>query len=288
MPHLCLMKVNNMNKLKNNNVMKTSNISSKTIVLIHGLFVNPTSWTEWEAYFEKLGYNVHTPANLYHEGNPQQLRNQFDPRLPKVDFEQVVMNHVKFIDSLPEQPILIGHSLGGLIVQKLLSLGKGVAGVTVDGAAPGGIITTKWSFWKSSFPVIDFFKGNSVFMPSKKWFHYTFGNTLSREESDKVYEKIAVPESRNIARGTLKKFGRIDMKKPHQPLLFIAGELDNIIPADLNRKNFKAYTDKNSIREYKEFAGRGHYICGENNWQEVAGYVENWLESISVQKVKAA
>ena len=49
-----------------------------------------------------------------------------------------------------------------------------------------------------------------------------------------------MPKSRNIARGTLKSFGMINFKKPHAPLLFIAGEKDNIIPAELNRKNSEA------------------------------------------------
>jgi hypothetical protein len=47
---------------------------SKTIVFIHGLFVNPTSWNEWKNYFEAWGYKCYTPANPYHEGNPGDLR----------------------------------------------------------------------------------------------------------------------------------------------------------------------------------------------------------------------
>jgi alpha-beta hydrolase superfamily lysophospholipase len=78
----------------------------------------------------------------------------------------------------------------------------------------------------------------------------------------------------------LRSFAKIDLRKPHSPLLIIAGEKDHIVPASLNKKNFKAYKDKNSITEFKEFKGRGHYICGEPNWQEVAGYVSNWLAKL--------
>ena len=48
--------------------------STKTIVLIHGLFVNNTSWEQWKTYFEAQGYKVYTPANPGHEGAPSQLR----------------------------------------------------------------------------------------------------------------------------------------------------------------------------------------------------------------------
>lgn len=260
--------------------MKPSAITSKTIVLIHGLFVNNESWAEWKAYFEKLGYTVHTPANPGHAGNPAELRANPPQGLGKVNFEDLIHYLSDLIDSLPEKPILIGHSLGGLSVQKLMELGKGVAGVTIDGAAPAGIITTRWSFWKSNLPVINFLKGNSPFMASKEWFRYTFGNTLSAADSDKVYDKYVVPESRNIARGTLKAFGKINMHKPHAPLLFIAGEKDNIIPASLNLKNYKAYTDKNSVTDFKLFEGKSHYIVAENGWQNVAAYVQQWLTSL--------
>ena len=252
----------------------------KTIVFIHGLFVNPKSWTAWKIYFEEKGYTCYTPPNPCHEGEPGNLRKNIPSGLSTVNFEDVVNTAIKFLDALPDKPIVIGHSLAGLVVQKLISLNKAVAGVCIDGAAPPGIITTELSFWKSNFPVINFFKGNSVFMPDKKWFHYTFCNTLSGEQSDKIFDELVVPESRNIPRGTLKSFAKIDMKKPHSPLLFIAGEKDHIVPATLNRKNFEAYKDLSSIKEFKLFTGRGHFICGEPNWQEVAGYVDNWLNKL--------
>jgi pimeloyl-ACP methyl ester carboxylesterase len=272
---LAFQKISFSQNLNNN---KMTNTQSKTIVFVHGLFVNPESWADWKIYFEVKGYNCYTPANPFHEGNPTVLRKQIKPDLAKVNFEDVVNNIVKLIDTLPEKPIVIGHSLAGLVVQKLVSMDKVVAGVCIDGAAPQGIITTKWSFWKVNGPVVNPFKGNSVFEPNKKWFHYAFCNMMSKEESDIVFDKYVVPESRNIPRGTLKSFAKIDFKKPHNPLLFIAGEKDNCVPASLNRKNFNAYKDTNSIKVFKEFMGRGHFICGESNWQEVADYILNWLK----------
>jgi len=93
--------------------------STKTIVLIHGLFVNNTSWEQWKTYFEAQGYKVYTPANPGHEGAPSQLRTTVHPDLTKTGFEDVVMNIVKLIDTLPEKPIVVGHSLAGLVVPKI-------------------------------------------------------------------------------------------------------------------------------------------------------------------------
>ncbi len=255
-------------------------ITSKTIVFTHGLFVNPESWQQWKRYFESKGYTCHTPANPYHEGKPADLRSNINPGLGKVGFEDTVMNVVRHIDTLPEKPIVIGHSLGGLTVMKLVELNKAVAGISIDGAAPKNIFPP-FQTVKVMFPVINFLKGNSVFNTNKRWFHKAFASTLTREESDKVFDRIAVPESRNIPRHTLyKSFADINLRDAHNPLLFIGGEKDNIIPASLTKKIATAYKDKNSISDYRIFEGRSHYICGQDGWQEVAGYILNWLNKI--------
>lgn len=128
-----------------------TSFNTKTIVFIHGLFVNPKSWVNWKVFFENKGFTCFAPANPYHEGEPSFLMKNIDPNLARVDFEDVINNLIHFIDGLPERPILIGHSLAGLAVQKLISLDKGVVGICIDGAPPVGIITTKWSFWKATF-----------------------------------------------------------------------------------------------------------------------------------------
>ncbi len=251
---------------------------SKTIVFIHGLFQSPQGWAEWKKHFEAQGYTCYTPAYPYHEGKPEELRKNVNPALGKLTFGQVIDSLAAFIDKLPEKPILIGHSMGGLAVQKLINMGKGVAGVCIDTAPPKGIISFKWSFLKSNFPTINPFKGNSVCLPSIKWFQYAFCNTLTLEQTAKIYNESVVPESRNIPRSSTKNDGYIDFKKAHAPLLFIAGEKDNIIPSSLNRTNFEAYKDTNSKKEFKEFPGRTHYICGQENWQEVADYILGWMK----------
>jgi len=255
-------------------------MKSKTIVFVHGLFVNPKSWNQWKTFFEEKGYNCHTPANPYHEGEPAELRENIDPALGKVTLEDEVAHILEVVDSLAEPPILVGHSLGGLVVQKLLSMGKGAAGVCIDGVPPKGIFTLQWSFWESNFPVLNYFKGDTVFEPNKDWFHYAFAHLMPREESDKVFDDLVVPESRNVPRRTLTAFAEVDFNEPHKPLLFIAGEKDHIVPATLNLENFHAYTHTDSIKEYIEFQDRTHYICGMPGWEDVAGHVAKWLENI--------
>jgi pimeloyl-ACP methyl ester carboxylesterase len=254
--------------------------SSSTIVFIHGLFVNPQSWAPWISYFNGKGYTCHAPAYPFHEGSPMELRETIDPDLAKLTFGKVVDLLVRFIDQLPEKPILIGHSIGGLAVQKLINLDKGVAGICIDSAPPAGVISFEWSFLKANLPILNPFKGNSVFVPTVEWFHYAFCNTLTLEQTQVEFDKYVVPESRNIPRSTTGKDGVIDFKKPHAPLLIIAGEKDHIIPPSLNKKNFAAYSDPKSTIAFLEFKGRTHYICGQENWEEVAGSIAKWIEGL--------
>jgi esterase/lipase len=249
----------------------------KTIVLIHGLFVNNTSWNQWKNYFEAKGYAVHTPANPGHEGNPEQLRRSVHPQLTQTGFEDVVKNIVNLIDTLPEKPIVIGHSLAGLVVQKLIEMDKAVAGISIDGAPPKNVFAPPATI-KAVLPVVNPFKGNAAYMGTKDWYHHSFFNNYTREESDKLYEQIAVPESRKIARDTLlKSFANIDFKKSHNPLLFIGGSNDNIFASSFTKKIAGSYKDKNSVTDFKEFEGKSHFICGEEGWENVADYILNWI-----------
>jgi pimeloyl-ACP methyl ester carboxylesterase len=253
-------------------------MQTKTIVFIHGLFVNNTSWNEWKTYFEQRGYKVYTPANPGHEGDPARLRKNIHPQLTKTGFEDVVMNIVKLIDTLPEKPIVVGHSLAGLAVQKLIEMDKAVAGISIDGAPPKNVFAP-WATIKVVLPVVNFFKGSSAFLGSKEWYHNAFFNNYSKAASDAFYETIAVPESRKIARDTLlSSFAKIDFQKPHNPLLFIGGANDHIFASSFTKKIAGFYKDKNSTTDFKEFEGRSHFLCGEKGWQEVAEYVLAWLD----------
>jgi pimeloyl-ACP methyl ester carboxylesterase len=247
------------------------------IVFIHGLFMNPTAWGQWIRRFEAKGFRCYAPAYPFHDGEPASLRETIDPRLGTVTFKQVLDTLTAFIATLAEKPILIGHSMGGLAVQKLIEAGSGAAGVCIDPAPPKGVSSFKWSFLRANLPTINPFKGDAPCLPSVEWFHYAFCNTMTLEETRVEYERFVVPESRNIPRTGSKNDGKIDFSKPHAPLLIIAGEKDHIIPSSLNRKNFEAYTHRGSVIDFKEFPGRTHYICGQAGWEEVADYVAEWL-----------
>ena len=253
---------------------------SKTIVLIHGNFVNNISWTNWKSYYEQKGYTVHTPANPGHAGDPAALRTTVHPDLTKTGFIDVVMNIAKLIDSLPEKPLVIGHSMAGMATLKLLEMGRTAAAVSIDGAPPKNVFPP-FSTIKIVLPAFGFFSGKDYFMGSHEWYNKAFFNTLPETERSKAFDAIAVPESHKVSRQlVLNSFSNIDFKKPHAPLLFVGGGNDNIFPHTLTQTIAGKYRDKNSRVDVKIFEDKSHFICGEPGWEKVADYVLDWYEKL--------
>jgi alpha-beta hydrolase superfamily lysophospholipase len=170
--------------------------------------------------------------------------------------------------------------MGGLVAQILINRGFGACGIAIDPAPPAGVFTTKWSFLKSNMPVINPFKGNRPDLISLERFKYAFVNDMPEAAQQAAYNRFVVPESRNVPRSSTGKAGKIDFSKKHNPLLIIAGANDHIIPSSLNKSNFKKYSSKDSVTDFKEFSGRTHFIIGQENWQEVANYCNDWLLKI--------
>jgi pimeloyl-ACP methyl ester carboxylesterase len=252
---------------------------SKTIVLIHGNFVNNICWEDWKHHYEQKGYKVYTPANPGHEGNPVELRAKVHPALVKTGFIDIVNNIAQLIDTLPERPLIIGHSMAGMAVLKLIEMGKAVAGVSIDGAPPKNVFPP-FQTLKTVLPAFGFFSFSKYFMGSRKWYSNAFFNTIPDTEKEKAFEKFAVPESYKVSRElVLNSFSNIDFKKPHAPILFVGGGSDHIFPPNLTQTIASKYKDTNSRVNVKIFEGKSHFICGEPGWEKVADYILEWHES---------
>jgi pimeloyl-ACP methyl ester carboxylesterase len=198
----------------------------------------------------------------------------------KTGFVDVVNNLVKLIDSLSERPLIIGHSMAGMVVMKLLEMRKAAAGVSIDGAPPKNVFPPLTTL-KSALPAFGFFSTKDYFMGSREWYDRCFFNTLPENQRAAAFDSIAVPESYKVSRQlVLNAFSNIDFKKPHEPILFIGGGSDNIFPPSLTKTLAGSYKDKNSRVDLKIFENKSHFICGEPGWEQVADYILNWYQSL--------
>lgn len=259
---------------------------NRTIVFIHGMFQNSKSWDHWIQYFKQRGYNCIAPSWPLHQGEPSML-NQSPPKgLGDLLLEDVIHAMESEVlaaggenESLQAKPIIIGHSVGGLLTQIFVRKNLARLAVPICSVAPNMMMTLDWPFFKNVASIANPFKGDQPFVHTAETFHESFCNTLNADQARQAFQETATPDSRNVLRGCLGPHGHIDLDQPHVPMLFVSAKEDQIIPTELVEKNSKAYKDEVSKTSYKEFECRSHYICGEPGWEEVAAYIHNWLES---------
>jgi pimeloyl-ACP methyl ester carboxylesterase len=256
---------------------------SKTMVFIHGMYMTPLCWENWLTYFQGKGYTCIAAPWPGRDKPVETLRkNHPDPELGRLTLSAVLDNLAEVIRGVGEKPILIGHSMGGLIAQLLLQRDLAAAAVAIDPAPPMGVFTISWPFLKSNFPHIDplVTQSKPIEMTFTR-FQYTFVNGMPLEAQRAAYDRYVVPESRRVPAQSLTRVARIDFTGQHAPLLLIAGSNDHLIPASLVKSTYGHYKGASST-DFKEFAGRTHFIVGQENWQDVADFVASWIDQRGV------
>ena len=251
---------------------------SKTILLIHGAWLTPLCWGRFKRRYEAAGYEVVAPPWPLMDMSIDQLRTRPHPKLKKLTIGKLVDHYEKLVRALPESPILMGHSFGGLVVQKLLDRGLGQAGVIFDSVPVGGIVPSL-RMLRSALPVLlSFFGWNRVFDLEYKHFSETFAQTLPEDRRRSFYDRYWVPAPGRIYYQAAIGIGMgIEVgNKDRAPLLLIAGEKDlTVTPADVDA-NYRKQQRSPAITSYKSFPDRSHFLCVEPGWEEVADYALEW------------
>ncbi|MET4108249.1 alpha/beta hydrolase [Hymenobacter sp. UYP22] len=249
------------------------------IVFVTGAVVTSACWDNWKFFFEEQGYACHAPTWPGKEAPAAALRAQH-PHSPiaQNSLSDVLRVYTDFIAQLPAKPIVIGHSFGGLIVQLLLQQGTVAAGVAIESAPPLGVVVPSWTLVRAVLPMLGLFSSlQTTFLPTFAQWQYAIANGMPQSDQQAFYDRLAAPESKRTIRGALSRQARVDFRRPHAPLLFLAGGADRIMPAALNRANYRRYRHPGSITEYHELPGRNHAMLGQTTWREDAELVHRWL-----------
>jgi pimeloyl-ACP methyl ester carboxylesterase len=263
--------------------MSVEHASPDTIVLIHGFWVTPRSWEDWKARYEARGYRVLTPAYPGFEVEVEALNADPAP-IEQVTVPQIVEHLESVVGGLDSQPILMGHSAGGVFVQLLMDRGHGAAGVALNSAPTEGVRVVPLSQLKSVFEVLKnpINRHRAVGFSFEQW-NYAFTNGFPEERARALYERYHIPASAGIFwANVLANFqpGRqetwVDYHNDGRaPLLFVSGSEDHLMPPSVQRSNARHYKS-NTITEVKEFEGRAHLMPSQDGWEEVADFALSW------------
>jgi len=250
---------------------------SKTIVLIHGAWLNSHSWEGFRARYEQAGHTVIAPDWPYDDRRPSELRRSPRPELARLGQRQIVDHFEQVIRALPEEPILIGHSLGGVFVQHLLDRGLGVAGVAIDPAPTPGVPLGGHAI-RSALPVFgDPFSWRKAKVMSRAFFRKRFAQTAPAAKMDMLYDRYIVPTPGRVYWDGVVNPMKIRWDNPARaPLLLIGGEIDLIADAKMTEAIYNRQKRAPSTTELRVFPGRSHWTCLDVGWEAVADMALQW------------
>lgn len=251
---------------------------SKTIMLIHGAWLNSAAWEGFKARYEAQAYTVIAPDWPYDDRSPAELRASPREELKHLGQLQIIDHYDALIRALPEEPILIGHSFGGVIVQHLLDRGLGVAGVAIDPAPTPGVPLGPHAIW-SALPVLgDLFSGRKAKVMSRRFFKNRFAQTAPKDQADALYDRYIVPTPGKVYwDGIFLRAGRIRWDNPMRaPLFLIGGSIDLIADASMTRAIYRKQSQAPSKTELRIFEGRSHWTGIDAGWEMVADAALDW------------
>lgn len=255
-----------------------ANASGKTpVVFIHGLWLLSSSWQPWRDLFEAEGYATIAPSWPDDPATVEEAKANPDAFAGKM-VKQVTDHYAEAIDMLTGPPVLIGHSFGGLIAQKLAGEGKADVTVAIDPAQFQGVTALPPEALKSGAPALLKFNHTKHGVTlTQEQFNYGWANAVSEDEATHLYETFHVPGSGvpifQAATANFNPFAETKVTTDNNdrgPLLLIAGAEDHTVPQAVVENEYKIQKKNSGDTELAIIPNRGHSLIIDSGWREVA------------------
>jgi non-heme chloroperoxidase len=253
--------------------------SHSPVVMIHGAFCAGWAFESWRAVFASKGFDVHTPDLRHHDGTGEPPN-----ALGWTSMLDYVEDLETFLDRFDELPILIGHSMGGLLAQMLAARRDVRALVLLAPSPPWGVLPAT---------PFEFVSANALYLAGDFWNRRLWptrsiaaANALDHvpdDERQALLDRL-VPESGlatfEIMHWALdfKRATQIDPRDVTCPILCIAGANDRINSPGTVRSIANRYRGR---ARYEELDGHSHWLIGEPGWERVVALALAWLGEIS-------
>ncbi|MBW8816082.1 MAG: alpha/beta hydrolase [Caulobacterales bacterium] len=243
-----------------------------TVVMTHGAFCGGWAFEAFREPFEARGWTVHAP-DLPGHGPDGGVAGR-----SMTDYSRSL---AQFCEDLPEPPVLIGHSMGGLVVQMAARSVKPRAVVLLAPSPPWGVSgsSVEEAITAVGVHLVDPFWTGAAVHPDRHLMRHASLDRVSRARQDSILDRL-VPESGRAVREVLNWWldpfmtTSVGPGPLSAPALAIAGSRDVVHPAGTVRQ-----TAQRIGADFRVMPGMSHWLIGEEGWEDVADLALAWLET---------
>lgn len=238
------------------------------VLLVHGMFGGAWYWADYQAFLAQHGYESHA-INLrgHHDSRPV-------PDIGKVRLRDYVEDALSAARALGN-PIVIGHSMGGLIAQKVAEAGACRAAIFMSAAPPRWIPVVSWLLLKKQAKFLKPLLLHQPLLPDRSDADALMFNRTPVADRAAFFARL-VPESGRA--GFDLSIGAIAVREWRVtcPTLVVTGTDDQFVVPRVARALARKY--KAPLKQYDAFA---HHIMSEPGWERPAADVVAWLDQVA-------
>jgi pimeloyl-ACP methyl ester carboxylesterase len=241
------------------------NTDKPPILLLHGVFGRPSLLRPWMRYLESAGYPVHAPAMPGREPTD-------DDVLGRTGIEDCFAVALDAYDGIGERAIVIGHSMGGLLAQKVAAARDPLA-IVLLASVPPGVLWPRLRPLPHLFAVMPKVLAGRPFLPSARTMREVPLSTLPAAEQDALIPHLVRDSGRVFREMSMGASPtKVRARDVTCPVLCVtAGRDENVAPW-ISRRIAKRYG-----AERQDHPRLPHWIIAESALDEVAPPVLEWL-----------
>lgn len=248
---------------------------TKDIVMIHGANEGAWCFDTFAEVFEGLGWTCHTPDLIGHGTKAV----DGGKNLVGVGMADYRAELEAFLETVPPRPVLLGHSMGGVLAQQLAARGLARALVLVAPAPRAGILPPTDAEKKLDRDLIGlgaFWK--SVIDPDFDLARIYTLNRVPEAEQRAVFDRFGPESGRAFFELFFWMFDLtgatfVDTDAVTCPVLCLVGSDDKIVSPQTARETARPYRDAT----FWKLDGHGHMIVLEPGADHVARRIADWL-----------
>lgn len=257
-----------------------------TIVAIHGMWGHGRLWDNWRGLLEARGHTLVAPTLRHHDIGANAPPPPELAATSLLDYADDVEAEIRALDT---PPVIVGHSMGGLIAQILAARGLARAAVFLTPAPPAGwpaVIELNLPSVTRTFFVAMATSASVVFRahkPSLGTAIYSCMNRLPRAQAEAEYACMVPESGRALFEIGLwffdrsRRATRIDPAAVTCPTLTVGCGKDRITPVASVRATARRYAEAGGI--YREYPDNAHWVIGEPGWNRIATETAEWIEA---------